>query len=122
MNAVELTDFWRVEPDGEQLADLWFEFKKPEQSLAPYDLTIDGWAIGKSSPVQAVELGVDGRCLWSLPLSVPRDGREGTASRHPMGGAFGLRASRQRAEAASGVRPRGRRGAGERRKCGHRPG
>lgn len=72
MHAVELTDFWRIEPDGEQLADLWFEFKKPEQSLAPYDLTIDGWAVGKSSPVREVELGVDGRCLWSLFPSVPR--------------------------------------------------
>lgn len=75
MHAVELTDFWSVKrhPDGEQLADLWFEFKNPEQSWAPYDLTIDGWVVGKTSPVRAVELGVGGRCLWSFPPNVPRD-------------------------------------------------
>jgi hypothetical protein len=74
MSGIELTDFWRLgRNEDERLAGLWFEIRTGENSPAPFDITIDGWVVGKDSPVERIEMGSEGRCIWAFPPSVPRE-------------------------------------------------
>ncbi len=88
MSSVTKIAFQRAEPDGENLADFWFEFV---DEAGPYELILDGWVIGGQGPVQAVEVGAEGILLWSLPLNVRREDLRALHPEIPWSDGAGIR-------------------------------
>jgi hypothetical protein len=67
--AVEITDIvWPV-PDVDHVRASWFDISG---SAGSYALNLEGWLVGEKSPLEAIEVSVDGTCFWRLAINVRR--------------------------------------------------
>jgi len=62
---------WPV-PDREHLRDFWFEATEVSGSGTTFTISLDGWVVGRTSELAAIEVGARGRCVWRLPINVHR--------------------------------------------------
>jgi Sulfotransferase family len=71
-SALEALDVvWPV-PDRDNVRASWFDVGETRGLGTGYAIGLDGWLVGERAPLEAIEVGSQGACIWRLGINVHR--------------------------------------------------